>query len=87
MNPSVTRISAHITYPAQSSEPAGTTKTSKVRNTSRTRDEVKLSADAEAKLLWNQGESISEIAQHLECTAEEVKAYLGITDTPIAGTS
>jgi len=93
MTASVTRISPDTTYSAQTTDFAGSNGTGSVRATALKSagslgqpDEVKLSPDAEAKLLRGQGETITEIAQHLECTAKEVEAYLGTTDTT-AGSS
>jgi uncharacterized FlaG/YvyC family protein len=42
-------------------------------------DQVKLSAAAQAKLLYKQGESVGTIAQALGTTTKAIDDYLGIT--------
>jgi hypothetical protein len=80
MSTSVTRISTETIYSAQTTEPAGTTETRGERAPAQTVDEVKLSAAAEAQALKNEGETVTQIAQELECTTKQIDTYLGITE-------
>jgi predicted transcriptional regulator len=43
-------------------------------------DQVKLSAAAQAQMLYKQGESVNAIAQVLGTTAKTIDEYLGITE-------
>jgi hypothetical protein len=64
---------------------AGMPKT--IGNTGSQQDQVKLSPAAQAKSLYQQGESVKEIAQNLGCTTQDVDTYLGVTTSTTSTTS
>ena len=87
MNPSVTGVSPEATYSKPTAEPSGASET--MRATAQAVDEVKLSTEAQAKSLRNLGETVTQIAQELGCTTNQIDTYLGITedtDTPPTNT-
>lgn len=59
----------------------GTTTTDNTQNTTQTvpQDTVKLSTQAQALLLYHQGQSVNSIAAALGATTKQVDDYLGIT--------
>ena len=63
----------------------GTPKTTS--NAGSQQDQVKLSPAAQAKSLYQQGESVKEIAQDLGCTTQDVNTYLGVTNSTSGTTS
>jgi hypothetical protein len=73
------------TSSAQASDQAGTPKTT--GSTAPKQDDVKISAAAEAQSLYQQGQTVKEIAQYLGCTTKVVDTYLGITDSTATTTS
>lgn len=83
MSASVTGIvSADNTYFATGlagTAQSGTPKTT--GNTGAQQDQVKLSPAAQAQSLYQQGESVKEIAQNLGCTTQDVDTYLGVTNS------
>jgi hypothetical protein len=56
-------------------------------NTGSQQDQVKLSPAAQAKSLYQQGESVKEIAQNLGCSTQDVDTYLGVTNSTNSTTS
>jgi hypothetical protein len=75
-------ISIPDSLPSQPSAPPPPPETASSKPTGDTIDTVKLSQDAQIKLLAQQGQSPSEIAQNLGIAAITVAAYLGETPLP-----
>jgi hypothetical protein len=99
MDPSVSSISSpDTTYSGQTTEVAGATGTSSAQGTAQAgtpktagstaskQDDVKISEAAQAQSLYEQGQTVKQIAQYLGCTTKEVDTYLGIPNSTAATT-
>jgi hypothetical protein len=75
-------ISIPDLLPSQPSAPLAAPDTSSSKPAGDTTDTVRLSQDAQIKLLAQQGQSPSEIAQNLGIAAITVAAYFGETPLP-----
>jgi hypothetical protein len=85
---SVSSISpVDATYSSPSTDNAdsgGSAQTSASKTGAQDDVKLKLSESAQAQALYSQGETVSEIAQYLECPTTVIDSYLGITPTQAA---
>jgi hypothetical protein len=70
---------------ADNADSSGPAKTSAPKTAAQDDVKLKLSESAQVQALYSQGETVSEIAQYLECPTTVIDGYLGITTTQTAG--